>query len=168
MTEFANQFTHSVAASVDSHAAQEKDGALQRRQRGILQLLAEAGPMGLTSQKIEELTGENHGKVSGALSAMHREGMVAALKLDRRNGFGVYVLPGQVQNRLVRAYQPNAKGKPQEKAAPVAPARPRLTADELTLVAGVRANLNASPDSIVRLYPSTARALLAAIDRLNA
>jgi len=164
----AKQFTHGVEQSRQSVDGQAKEGILERRQRGILQFLADAGPMGMTALEIEKATGEGHGKVSGALSAMHREGMVVALKLDRRNGYGVYVLERNVQNRLTRDYQPIGKADQTRPAPIAAPSRPRLTSDELALVAAVRGNLNASPDSVQRLKPTTARALLAALDRLNA
>lgn len=162
----AKQHTHGVQQSRESVDRQEKEGILERRQRGILGLLGEAGPMGKTALEIEQATGEGHGKVSGALSAMHRDGMISALKLDRRNGHGVYVLNSEVGNRLTRAYQPNAKGGATPQAS--TPARPRLTDEELRLAVAVRQNLNANPDGIQRLHASTARTLLNALDQLNA
>lgn len=158
-TRAARQHVVNVDASVESRDSQEKEGILERRQRGILQMLAEAGPMGRTALEIEKTTGEGHGKVSGALSAMHREGMVAALKLDRRNGYGVYVLPDQVGNRLTRAYATKTEPIP-------APARPRLRPDEIELFAKVRGALVVDKPSI-SLRPGTVKAMLAAIDRLN-
>jgi hypothetical protein len=165
--QVAEQYVVNVDTSVQSRDSQEQEGILERRQRGIRQMLAEAGPMGKTALEIEKATGEGHGKVSGALSAMHREGMVAALKLDRRNGYGVYVLPGQVGNRLTREYQPNGT-KDQTRPEPIpAPARPRLTPAEVELFAKVRTLLQ-SDQPIVRLKQPTLKALLAAIDRLSA
>jgi hypothetical protein len=164
--QMAKQYVVNVDTSVQSRDSQEQEGILERRQRGILGMLAEAGPMGKTALEIEKATGEGHGKVSGALSAMHREGMVAALKLDRRNGYGVYVLPSQVGNRLTREYQPNGT-KDQTRPEPIlAPARPRLTPAEIELFAKVRTLLQ-SDQPIVRLKQPTLKALLAAIDRLN-
>jgi len=165
-TKTAKQHVVNVATSVESRDSQEKEGVLQQRQRSILQMLGEAGPMGRTALEIEKATGEGHGKVSGALSSMHREGMVVALKLDRRNGYGVYVLPGQVGNRLTRAYAPIAKDQTKAEPLPV-PARPRLTPDETELFALVAGSLR-SDQPIVRLKQSTVKVMLAAIDRLNA
>ena len=165
-TKTAKQHVVNVATSVESRDSQERDGVLQQRQRSILQMLGEAGPMGRTALEIEKATGEGHGKVSGALSSMHREGMVAALKLDRRNGYGVYVLPGQVGNRLTRAYAPIAKDQTKAEPLPV-PARPRLTPAEIELFALVRGALTADKPNIT-LRQSTVKTMLAAIDRLNA
>jgi len=160
----ATQHVVNVETSVQSRDAQEVGGILERRQRGILGLLREAGPMGRTALEIEKATGEGHGKVSGALSAMHREGMVAALKLDRRNGYGVYVLPEQVNNRLVRDYRPNSGD--QTKAEPMPQVRLRPAEVELFTRAKQHVGTH-GPDSVVRLKYSTARALLDMIDRLN-
>lgn len=140
-------------------------GKLVARQRMILQMLDEAGPVGLTSAEIEKRTGEGHGKVSGVLSSMHKDGAITALKLDRRNGCGVYVLPQNVQGRIVRKFVSIEESKADR--APAPPPRPRLTDSEKELIAKVRANVKARPDGIVQILPSTARALLAAFDRLN-
>lgn len=166
-TKAAKQHVVNVDTSIKSRDSQEKGGILERRQRGILGLLAEAGPMGRTALEIEKATGEGHGKVSGALSAMHREGMIAALKLHRRNGYGVYVLPEHVGNNGTREYKPN--GGDQTKAAPLPTAgerKPRLRPDEIELFALVRGGLTPDQPNIT-LKQSTVRTMLAAIDRLN-
>jgi hypothetical protein len=165
-TKPAKQHVVNVETSVQSRDSQEAGGVLERRQQGILGLLREAGPMGRTALEIEQATGEGHGKVSGALSAMHREGMIAALKLDRRNNHGVYVLPGQVNNRLVREYRPN--GGDQTQAPPIPAARPRLRPNEIELMAKARQVLRGQDDKpFVKVSPSTMKTLLAALDRLN-
>lgn len=165
----AKQHTHGVQASRDSHAAQEREGILERRQRGILGLLGEAGPMGKTALEIEQATGEGHGRVSGALSAMHRDGMISALKLDRRNGHGVYVLNEVVGNRLTRPYQPNQKFQQDNGAPAPAPARPRLTEADKELIARIRPVLAQYQDRpIIQMRPASVRSLLDIIDRLNA
>lgn len=165
----AKQHAHGVQASKDSHAAQDREGILERRQRGILGLLGEAGPMGRTALEIEQATGEGHGKVSGALSAMHRDGMISALKLDRRNGHGVYVLNEQVGNRLTRAYQPNGTGRTVVVPQAPAPARPRLTQADKELLARIRPVVGSYQDkAIIQMRPTSVQALIEMIDRLSA
>jgi hypothetical protein len=134
-----------------------ESGALARRQRRILQILAERGPIGATSAEIEVLTGEHHGKVSGALSSMHKGDAVVALKLDRRNGSGVYVLHAHVLGRIVRPFKSIEQAK----------AGSRMSAADRELVEMITSHVTASGDTVVRLKPSTARALLALIRKLE-
>lgn len=144
------------------------DGTAAQRQRRIVDLLEESGSLGMTWKEIADKTGQHHGQVSGALSSMHKEGVVAALKLDRRNGCGVYVMPNHVVGRITRPFNEN---KARETvAAPVAeaPKRPRLSADEVALAARIRAGVNQSNDQpFIRVKPESMRTLLNALDRLN-
>lgn len=80
------------------------NGTLADRQARYVVLLSEAGVLGLTWAEIATKTGDHHGQVSGALSAMHRMSRVAVLKDERRGKSGVYVLPQYVQGRTVRAF----------------------------------------------------------------
>lgn len=154
------------SASHDRAAREAADGTAARRQARILALLAEAGPMGLTVAEVREQTGQHHGQASGALSSMHKDGLIRALKLDRRGGCSVYVLPVNVLGRIVRPFRSQATEK--EVAVPVEVARPRLTSEERQIIDKVRALVDGDGDGIVRLRPSTARTLLKALKRLDA
>lgn len=143
------------------------DGTVEARQRDIVSLLEQAGPWGLTWPEIAAKTGLHHGQVSGVLSSLHKAGRIAALKTGKqfpdheRNGCGVYLALEHAQGRLVRPFG----GK---KEAP-APARPRLTEQELELLTAVRTNVRDAKDrGIVVLRVPTAEALVAIIDKLNA
>jgi len=150
-----------VITSRDAARASAASGTLAARQRRILGILGERGPVGATSAEIETLTGEGHGKVSGALSSMHKDGALAVLKQGKRNGCGVYVLLEHVNARPVREFVSMAEAK-----QPLRP-RARLTAQEAELVEMITSHVAASGDTVVRLKPSTARALLAVIKRLS-
>jgi hypothetical protein len=142
------------------------DGTAAARQAGILGKLREAGTIGMTVQELRKATGQHHGQVSGSLSSMHKEGLISALKLDRRNGCGVYVLPENVAGRITRKFRPNNAGQ-SAATEEVAPDRPQLTRAELELIGKIRGAVKASGDSVIRMYPSSARGLLAIIDRLS-
>lgn len=150
------------------------DGTADARQRNILGLLAEAGPVGMTWKEVSDKTGQHHGQVSGALSSMHKNGLVVALKLDRRNGSGVYVLPEHVIGRITRPFNVNKAKTEERQAHPLikveapTPPRPRLTKDEKALMERVRLGLAQSSDQpFLRMKPDSVRTLLAALDRLD-
>jgi hypothetical protein len=68
---------------------------------------------GRTSREIEEASGWHHGKASGALSMLHRDGLVALLTW-KRQGYGVYVLTEYVDGRPVRPRRHNVHAEPIE------------------------------------------------------
>lgn len=145
-----------------------RTGRSAQMQSTVLQMLAQAGPMGRTAAEIEKATGQGHGRVSGALSALHKDGKIAALKLDRRNGHGVYVALDQIGTRLPREFKGIEKNVTVVKA-PAAPARPRLTTDEVTLFATIEAALGRFNDKpAMPLKPSTVKTMLDALKRMSA
>jgi predicted RNA-binding protein YlxR (DUF448 family) len=153
-------------SSADRALREAGDGTLSARQVTILQLLAEAGPLGLTYAEIADATHSRGGAVTGALSVLHKAGLVAALKTDgipnnSRNGCGIYVLPEPecIKGRIVRKFTGN-----QAKVAD----RPHLTDAEKELLATLKRNVRQGGDTIVRMYPTTARSLIAALERLDA
>lgn len=159
-----------VGTSRDAAEQAVASGAANARQANILGMLREAGEFGLTSAEIETRTGLGHGPVSGALSSMHKVGLIVALKFVRRNGCGVYVLPDQVAGRIVRPFVSLAESRADRpaKASP-APARSRLTTEELELASKIRVALKGYNDKpIIQMRPATVRSLLDALDRLNA
>lgn len=155
----------SAEGTSDQRALREAgDGSLTHRQVQILQMLAQAGPLGLTYAEIADATKQRGGAVTGALSVMHKEGLVLALKTDgipnnSRNGCGIYVLPEHLQGRIARPFKGNRK---------VAD-RPRLNDGERELLKAVKVGLAQTPQDrptmIVR--PSTLRTLVAALERLD-
>lgn len=64
----------------------------------IADLFVAYGYRGLTWKEVAAITGEHHGKVSGALSALHAEHRVARLR-SKRDGCAVYVHPEMVGHR---------------------------------------------------------------------
>lgn len=165
------------AGSATSAARAEReveDGSAGRRQATILNLLAEAGPLGMT---VVELRSPryglgHHGQVSSALTNLHIDGKVASLKYETRGRAGVYVLPEHVMSRIVRPYESNAArrdrirdqkthaaqaatyaqgmhARVEEVAGPAAPApapkpKPVLTQQEIGLLDRCQAGYNRS------------------------
>jgi hypothetical protein len=161
--------TAGYSAEGTSRAAAERDaddGTATARQTRILQMLDEAGPLGLTSREVSEATGEHHGRASGTLSNLHKEGLVAALATgehlpnNSRNGFGVYVLPQNVLGRLTRTHKANRPV--------VLPGRYQPTAADLEFIDSLRAAVRAGGEQGLRLRASSAQTLLTLIDRLKA
>jgi hypothetical protein len=143
------------------------DGTAYARQSRILDLLDSAGTLGMTWKEISDHTGEHHGKVSGALSSMHKAGSIVALKFNRRNGSGVYVLPPYVMDRPVREFRSNSQPEDGavEKLLRDYLARPRLTDTERAMVARIRPAIKS--DKPIMLKPETARMLISALIRLD-
>lgn len=135
------------------------DEAAYLRRQGILTILADAGPVGATYAEICDLTGQRGGPVTGALSNLHKEGLVCALRTGpefpqhTRNGCGIYVLP---QHRLGRLTREQGRGT-------------KLKANDQKLVAALEKSLDSTPqDGIVRMTRSGAANMLALIKRLDA
>jgi hypothetical protein len=145
------------------------DGTAAARQRRIIDLLGESGGLGMTWREISDKTGQHHGQVSGALSSMHKAGEVVALRHDRRNGCGVYVLPGNVLGRITRPFNENkAKANGTEAPAPIVAPRPRLTGDEKVLIEKITKGMaNSSDQPFIRVKPDSMRTLLRALERLD-
>lgn len=74
------------------------DGTLLSRQRAVLNILNEAGPAGQTWFEVGDFLDVHHGAVTGALSSLHKAGMVVRLK-ERRGRSSIYVLPQYVGGR---------------------------------------------------------------------
>jgi hypothetical protein len=73
------------------------DGTASRRQRYILILAHRAGAKGVTVAEIRDQN-LHHGRISGALSALHKVGKLARLS-EVRGRCKVYVLPEYVEGR---------------------------------------------------------------------
>jgi len=93
--------------SEDRARRADQDGTTGRRQRQTLMLLNFAGYAGLTWKELSDLTGAHHGSASGALSVLHKAGLIARLKA-RRNRCAVYVGLDHVDDRDLAPYRTNA------------------------------------------------------------
>jgi hypothetical protein len=147
--------------SADRDRAERAAGTVEARKAMIVALVRDAGLIGMTWKEVSDVTGLPHQKVTPALSNLHQDGVLVALRHDKRNGSGVYVTPEHVASRIVRTFRHNNSGNTEAQ-------RPRLTAEEVTRIADIRAGLAQQSDQpVIRIRRETLRLLLAAIERLN-
>jgi len=64
---------------------EDSNGTTSKRQRQVLEAVIRAGEQGLTWRELADTLGLHHGQASGALSGLHRAGMVFALRTPRHN-----------------------------------------------------------------------------------
>jgi hypothetical protein len=86
--------TPSVEQSPTSTARAIRDddtGRTSKRQKAILDLLLRAGERGATWHEVADELRLHHGQASGALSTLHKAGLVFALVGKPRNGCQPYV-----------------------------------------------------------------------------
>jgi hypothetical protein len=76
----------------------DKSGATTRVQEFIYMHLLVRKERGTTWKEIADISTLHHGKVSGALSVLHKEGKISRL-LEKRNRCRVYVLNEYVSGR---------------------------------------------------------------------
>lgn len=76
--------------------------------------VARAGEKGITWKELGIALGLHHGQSSGALSNLHRSGLIVRLA-ERRQRCGVYVLPMYVNGRVTVPHRSN-KTRPPEAA----------------------------------------------------
>lgn len=81
----------------------DRDGTTKNRQRLIITALRNAGADGLTWRELSGLTGWHHGTASGALSVLHKSGLISRLK-DSRNRCKIYVSNDYVLDRVTESY----------------------------------------------------------------
>lgn len=86
--------------SRDRALGRDKSGKTATTQTKILTLLSEAGGRGATVAEVREALADegHHGTISGALSNLHRDGVIARLA-DKRDRCKIYVAPPFVYNR---------------------------------------------------------------------
>lgn len=73
------------ATSTARAIREDATGATTRRQRDVLQALLTAGETGLTWRELADKLSLHHGQASGALSGLHRAGVIFALRTPRQN-----------------------------------------------------------------------------------
>jgi hypothetical protein len=64
---------------------EDSNGTTSKRQKAILDLLDGLGTKGATWKEVADQLGLHHGQASGALSTLHRAGLVFALRSTRNN-----------------------------------------------------------------------------------
>jgi len=69
--------------SRDRALTEDSSGATTLRRGDLLERLRMAGPAGKTWRELATDTGLHHGQVSGALSVMHKDGLIASLTTRR-------------------------------------------------------------------------------------
>lgn len=88
----------------------DRSGRTKQNQTTTLNHLFMANFEGLTWRDLAERTGWHHGTASGALSTLHKAGLIERLE-ETRHRCAVYVLPDYVRNRSVAPYRPNASAR---------------------------------------------------------
>ena len=79
-----------MQASRERAHREVKDGSLGARLQAVLDLLEQRGIIGATWQEVAQSLGLHHGQASGALSSLHRMGLVFSLR-DKRSNCHPYV-----------------------------------------------------------------------------
>lgn len=90
----------------------DRSGETSARQARILALLETAGRRGMTWREVAEATGLHHGSASGALSGLHKGGLIARLA-EQRDRCQIYCLPDQIAGRQEEPYSPNPGSRAQ-------------------------------------------------------
>ena len=84
----------------------DKTGTTSERQRQVVRYLASQGTRGATWQDLAHRFGWHHGTASGALSVLHKAGVIARLA-ETRDRCKVYVHPLHVDDRTTEQHRPN-------------------------------------------------------------
>lgn len=98
----------------DGTSGQQGDGSLESEpsRRALMPVVysyvASAGKIGYTSAELRNIMKQHHGKVSGALSNLHRSGSIVRLR-EKRGRSGIYVLPKHVDGRETVPVRSNKK-----------------------------------------------------------
>jgi hypothetical protein len=100
-----------VDTSRDATIHADMTGITAAAQRYVLIIAGQQRGHGVTVGELRERNGSlHHGRISGALSDLHKAGRLVALRERRGNpAAGVYVLPEHVEGREARPFRPNKK-----------------------------------------------------------
>lgn len=90
-------------SSTSEERAREEDenGTTSERQAEVIRLLTERH--GLTWKEVADIKGWHHGQASGALSGLHKAGLICRLS-ERRGNSQIYVVPADVSGRPTEEY----------------------------------------------------------------
>lgn len=89
--------------SMDRAAEADTSGKTAKRQAEVVRALESSGIAGLTWTELQQIVPLHHGTLSGALSVLHKEGVIARLA-ERRKRCKVYVMPQFVNGRLTETH----------------------------------------------------------------
>jgi len=96
-----------VDTSRDATIHADLTGLTAKAQKYALILAGQRGTHGVTVAELRELHGSlHHGRISAALTNLHKAGRLVALR-ERRNHCGIYVLPEYVEGREARPFRSN-------------------------------------------------------------
>lgn len=96
--------------SKERATSNDESGITSTNQKQTLILLQTATHKGLTWNELADALGWHHGTASGALSVLHKAGLIARLK-ERRNKCAVYVAKEHVNGRETQAHKPNVSAR---------------------------------------------------------
>ena len=97
-------------ASHDRAIHDDASGATGNRQEIALWFVATSIERGITWRELGDIKGWHAGQSSGALSNLHKVGLIVRLK-ERRNRCSVYVLPSFVGDRELSPFKNEGKTK---------------------------------------------------------
>lgn len=154
------------AASREAKSREDASGETTRRQRQVLAELDKAGPQGLNTAQLGVRLNLHHGQSSGALSSLHKVGLVYRLADTKRAGQSVYVHPNHLGGRAAAQHG----GKVSADAATAESGVLTLTEREETLIGNIRGWESRDKDSnpILRLNRAHVATLLGLVDRATA
>lgn len=95
-------------ASHERASDEATKGISKHRQQRILTVLIDAGGRGMTWREVSAATGWHHGQVTGALTVLHKNNLIARLRA-KRTKCSIYVTLGNVDGRHTAPYHPNSK-----------------------------------------------------------
>jgi len=86
------------------------NGRTRERQQTVITALNNSGPHGLTWKELAHRYNWHHGQASGALSVLHKEGLICRLS-ERRDRCKVYVTPEYVYDRQTEKHGGSIQGR---------------------------------------------------------
>lgn len=92
------------AASQDRAKEADESGETGKRQAMTVSALRDAGVKGLTWKDLGAIYGWHHGKATGVLSVLHKDGVIARLADERRDRCSIYVSKQFLNGRPVAAH----------------------------------------------------------------
>ena len=145
----------------EAKSTEDEDGTTTRREREVIAELSKAKGLGLTYRELGSRTGMHHGQATGALSALHKQGIIRRLAGGKRINCSVYVLPDYVNGRALASYGKNRVNRDPKRAPFV------FTVSEAEIIERLREALKGHPSDrptmLVRV--NSLKAILDIVDR---